>query len=282
MFMKPRKIIDQFHRISPKMLASLGLLFFLTSCLPQPQVELELQSTLPVGTVVETPTPPVTWFPATSTPTAFPHASSTPAPVAQSGIGDLISDTELSDPANWSNAVASGDAANKLIWNEEALYFAVNQPPANIFTINNNTFLTNFYLEVTFEVNRCSPNDTYGISFLAANERVGDRFYLRCDGNIRVLQARDGLNLPLTEWEFTGAAPPAAPGRVKAAIWVYNGEMRFFLDDQIQFTISDRYFSSGGFGFFVEAKDPAGMNIQIHDLKLYNIRSNDNTPTATP
>lgn len=280
--MKPRKIIDQFHRISPNLLACVGLFFLLTSCLPQSQAGLDLPSPTAIETTVSTPTAPVTWFPATSTPTAFPHASSTPAPVANSGIGDLISDSELFDVANWSNAEISSDSPNKLIWNDQALYFAVNQPPVSISTINNNLLLTNFYLEVNFEVNRCSANDTYGISFLAANERFGDRFILRCDGYIRVVQARDNLNLPLTEWEFTGAAPPAAPGAVKAAIWAHNGELRFFLDDQIQFSVTDRYFSSGGFGFFVDSKDPAGMNIKIHDLKLYSILAVDNTPTAIP
>lgn len=280
--MKPQKITDKCHRFSPKLLAWVGALFLLTSCLPQPRADLDNQPPVTIVPEMITSTPPVTWFPATSTPTSFPHVSSTPAPVAQSGIGDLISDSELSDAANWSNAKISSDSPNKLVWNDHALYFAVNQPPVSLSTINNNFLLTNFYLEVNFEVNRCSPNDTYGISFLAANERFGDRFILRCDGHIRVVQARDSLNLPLTAWEFTGAAPPSAPGTVKASIWVYNGEMRFFLNDQIQFTVTDRYFSSGGFGFFVDAKDPAGMNIKIHDLKLYSILTVDSTATAVP
>lgn len=275
-------MIDQFHNISPKIFAALAVLFLFTSCLPEPILELDSPAPLDVGSTQNSPTPPVTWFPATSTPTAFPHASSTPAPIAQSGIGDLISDTDLIDPANWSNVSTNPDDPNKLIWNDGALYFAMNQPPSSIFSLNKNLLLTNFYMEVEFAVNRCSPNDTYGITFLAANERFGDRLVLRCDGNIRIMQARDNLNLPLTDWVYTGAAPPSAPGTVKAAIWSYNGELRFFLNDQIQFTLLDRYYSSGGIGFFVEAKDPAGMNIKIHNLKLYNLQATESTPIKIP
>lgn len=280
--MKPRIIIDHLNGNFLKFSVCLILIGALSACLPQTSIVAEFPTATKEVTVFGTPTAPIQWFPATSTPTSFPMASNTPAPEANSDLGALISGVELTSAVNWSNVAANNEASNKLIWQGDALHFAVNDPPASLFTLNKNIYTTNFYAEALFTVNRCAQNDTYGISFLAATEKYNNRFVIRCDGNIRVVQVRDGLNLPLIGWEFTGAAPPSAPGFVKVGVWVNNGELRFFLDDQIQFSVTDRYYTSGGIGFFVESQDPVGMNIKIEELKIYGLDPQTNLPTLTP
>jgi len=281
-FIKSQKLGDLFTIPILKVMAVFGFALISSACLPSPTAE--LPPILPTITQSSTdlPTQPVDWFPATSTPTSFPHATPTAAPIAQSNLGALISDQELNEAKNWSGIDLGSDSPNKVIWDENALYFAVNKPPISLYSLNQNLFVSEFYAEVIFSVNRCSPNDTYGLSFLAANEKFANRLVLRCDGYVRVTQVRDQLTIPLQDWELSGMAPPGAPGLVKAAVWSYKGEMRFFLNDQIQFSVSDRYYQSGGIGFFVEAKDPAGMNIKIQDLKVYELMTPLPTIQATP
>lgn len=281
-FIKSRILGDLFTIPILKVMALFGIALLSTGCLQSPEGENPL--VLPTLTQSPTalPTQPVNWFPATSTPTSFPHATPTASPVAQSDLGALLSDQELNIANNWSGIEPDSDSPNKIIWDDNALYFAVNQPPISLYSLNKNLFVTNFYAEVSFLVNRCSPNDTYGLSFLAANEKFANRFVLRCDGYVRATQVRDQLTIPLQGWELSGMAPPGAPGVVKAAVWSYKGEMRFFLNDQIQFSVSDKYYQSGGIGFFVEAKDPAGMNIKIQDLKVFELMAPVPTIQATP
>lgn len=280
--MELRKTTDQLNKKVLKIGVAALLLGILSACLPQNAIVAEFPTATSQAQKLGTPTAPIQWFPATSTPTLFPMASITPAPEARSDVGALISDSELTSTANWSNVSGSNNDPNRLIWQGDALHFAVNEPPSALITLNKNIYTSNFYLEADLTINRCSQNDTYGVSFLAATEKFNDRFVIRCDGNIRVIQVRDSLTLPLLGWEFTGAAPPSAPGVVKVAVWVNNGELRFFLDDQIQFSITDRYYTTGGIGFFVESQDPAGMNIKIENLKVYELDPNMIAPTNTP
>lgn len=279
---KSRKLGDLFTIQPFRLAAVVWLAILLTSCLPLSADQTELILPTRTQSAISTPTKPIQWFPATSTPTSFPRVNPTTAPIARSGIGLLISEDEFTDPANWSGISTESDSLNKVIWNDNALYFAVNQAPINLYSLNQNLLVTNFYAEVTFSINRCSPNDAYGLSFFALNERYGNRFVLRCDGNVRVVQVRDQLTLPLQGWVLSGMAPPGAPGIVKVSVWSYNGEIRFFLNDQIQFSLTDTYYKSGGIGFFVESKDPAGMNIKIYDLKVYELQAQPPTPVPSP
>ena len=50
---------------------------------------------------------------------------------------------------------------------------AVNDPPGMIYAIRETPLLTDFYAEITAEINFCQPGDEYGLMVRVENTRLG-------------------------------------------------------------------------------------------------------------
>ncbi len=265
------------RNLSP--LPVLILVILLSACASPPQTNLATPS---LPSVVEvSPTATIEWFPATATPTPItayiPENIKQPPP----GIGSLTLRDDFSDLVNWANAQPSGTGGNSIILDRNRLTFAINVPPARLVSLRQDLLLANFHAEVTARLNRCLPGDLYGLYFRAANEANAYRFLLNCQGQARVERVRDGTAAPLLDWEASGDAPPGAPGEVKIGVWTAGSELRFYLNDNLQFTLLDGQLGAGTLGLYANSGGQ-GMNVSFSDLAVYEVAYVSPTPTATP
>lgn len=261
------------------LLPGLVLAILLAACAPAPGPTEQATPSLP-PVIEASPSATIEWFPATATPTPItayiPENIKQPPP----GIGSLVLRDDFSDPANWANALASGTGGNSIILDRNRLTFAINVPPARLASLRQGLLLANFHAEVTARLNRCLPGDLYGLYFRAANESSAYRFLLNCQGQARVERIRDGTASPLLDWEASGDAPPGAPGEVKIGVWAAGSELRFYLNDNLQFTVLDGQLGAGTLGLYANSGGQ-GMNVSFSDLAVYEVAYVSPTPTAT-
>ncbi len=257
---------------------SVILTLLLNACAETSQPILATPSLAPVTEATATPT--IVWFPPTATPTIF--ATYVPTQVKQSppGMGSLILTDDFSDLSNWSYAAATGNGSNSIIVERNRLTFAINVPPASLFSLKQEIFLTDFYAEANASINRCLPGASYGILFRSAGDGYAYRYLINCSGQTRLDYINGGTVYPIKDWEVSGDAPAGAPGQVKMGVWAAGSELRFYLNDNFQFSIVDGLFSNGTLGFIANS-GPEGMNVSFSDLAIYDVSYVSPTPTPT-
>ena len=142
--------------------------------------------------------------------------------------------------------------------------------------------------EATVTLSLCGSKNQFGMVFRAA---PGDNFYrfvVSCNGQTRLERSISGSRLPLLDWLSSGDAPIAAPAEVKIGVWAVGGEMRFFLNDHFQFSLSDPVFTSGTIGFFVFANGQTPVTVSFTGLSVFSVHYIPPTftpapsPTSTP
>jgi len=234
-------------------------ILLLTSCSPFLRPELGTATPRPpTVTPVRSPTP--IWFPATDTPTARPFASPTSPPDWHPGLGAPIEADNFTNETNWelteNFAVLSG---GRLILSAE--------PGATISSLNSKLKLTDFYFEATATLNICSSADEYGVLVRATRNRAY-RFTVTCGGDIRADRIASNERLALQTPVHSGDAPRGAPAQVRFGVWVFKTELRFFLNDNYQFSVSDPNLPSGSIGFFVRSAGTTPIAVLFSDLAL--------------
>jgi len=261
-------------------------LFILTACsglFPAPTL-----TPTPVS-ATETPTNTIPWFPATNTPTIFPTQTSQSTPEQRPGLGELLFTDSFDShtgtgttpqPDLWSTSVASWASAT--VDRNRLLLSISGQGPVSIASLRSQPTLGDFYAEATVALSLCGVKDQFGMVFRAA---PGDNFYrftVRCDGQARLERVLSGFNSPLLDWQPSGDAPSSAPAEVKLGIWTEGSEMRFFLNDHLQFTVRDPVLHAGTLGFFVYASANTPITASFSDLSVYSVSYVSQTPSLTP
>ncbi len=238
----------------------------------------------PAPAVESTPSPTIIWFPATSTFTPFPTSEATATILPFPGMGKQIFLDDFSRAEDWSSAGTESTGSNNLIINRNRLTLAINQSPARLMSINTRAeaSFTDFYAEMTVSASRCTGDDTYGILFRSAAENNTYRFMVNCKGMVSADHFASGSISLLQKWVPSGDAPPAAPGFVKMAVWAAGAEMRFYLNDHFQFSVTNNYLRRGSVGVFANSLSPDGMNISFSDLSVNSVDYVSPTPTITP
>jgi hypothetical protein len=128
----------------------------------------------------------------------------------------------------------------------------------------------------------CAGKDQFGIVFRATPGGNDYRFMVSCDGAVRLGRATSGSLLPLLDWLPTGDAPIGAPAEVKLGVWAAGNEMRFFLNDQFQFTFRDPILHAGTLGFFVYVNGTAPITVSFSDLSVYSVTYIPPVPSPIP
>jgi len=191
------------------------------------------------------------------------------------GIGQAIFTDNFSDQKLWDTVDSTQASA---IIKDKHLTLAVD-PGVSIASLRRDVTLRNFYAEITARIGLCRADDNYGIIVRA----TGDSFYrfiLSCNGLVRVERIKSGVRLNLSEPVPSGDVPLGAPGEVRIGMWAVGAEMRLFLNDRFQFTITEKTFPSGAFGVFAQSKGDTPVTITFSDLKVYDV--NYIAPTRTP
>jgi hypothetical protein len=212
----------------------------------------------PTATPVLSPTP--VWFPATDTPTARPFASPTAPPDWRPGLGDPIKADNFTDETHWELTERSASLV------DGRLILSAN-PGMYVANLNTKLKLTDFYLEVTAALNICSSADEYGLLVRATKDR-SYRFALTCEGDVRGERIAKNERLVLQQPFHTGDAPRGAPATVRFGVWAFKNELRFFLNDNYQFSVSDANLPSGTIGFFVRSAGVTPIIVSFSDLEI--------------
>jgi len=69
----------------------------------------------------------------------------------------------------------------------------------------------------------------------------------------------------------TTSVPSAAPSTSRLGVWAVGKEMRFFVNDQHQFTITDKALPSGAMGVFVRSGGENAVTVNFSELVVYSI-----------
>jgi len=131
--------------------------------------------------------------------------------------------------------------------------------------------LRDFYLEITASPSLCRDADEYGLLLRASSLRDFYRFSLSCDGQVRLDRLVNGTASSPQPWTLSGAFPPGAPSISRLAIWAKEKEMRFFVNEEYQFTVSDPMLPSGSIGVFARSAGDNAVTINFSELIIREI-----------
>ena len=225
----------------------------------------------PTATPVLSPTP--IWFPPTETPTPRPLTLPTDIPDWRPGLGSEIKVDPFSDEESW-DLFKSDDGLAALADNSLILSAA---PNVYLFSLNRDLVLTDYYVEVTARVNICRGADEYGL-LVRAIPRAYFRFVVNCNGEVRAERITGNERFVLRPPYHTSNVR-GAPSEVRMAVWAFKNELRFFLNDIYQFSVSDNNLPSGSIGFFVHATGDTPVTVAFADLVIQKL---EYSPVATP
>lgn len=244
----------------------------LSACLPAeaiPPTETPLPSDTPP------PSPTIVWFPPSTTPTLRTFPTNTATPVMSPGIGSILFSDDFLSASAWDTASSSqGSAAisrNRLTLAAE--------PGIYLVSMNREVTLGDFYAEITVRPSLCRGDDSYGIIIRSTGASFY-RFTLTCNSMISAERYQSSVRLLVQPPTLSGDAPPGAPGEAQIGIWAVGSEMRLFLNDRFQFSITDPGSLSGAFGVFVRGAGDTPVSVTFSDFIVYDV--DYVPPTRTP
>ncbi|MGC8857028.1 MAG: hypothetical protein ACP5QU_09530, partial [Anaerolineae bacterium] len=193
-------------------------------------------------------------------------------------LGGFLLQEEFRDPSPWNTA---SSAQGSVSITSSALTIAA-QPGAYLSTLRNEPTLDNFYAEVTAHLSLCRDGGEYGLLYRASSTSYY-RLSLSCNGTLRLDRISNGTRYPLQRPTLSSDLPRGAPAEVRIGLWASGAEMRFFLNDNYQFTISDKTFSRGVIGLFARATADLPVTVTFSSLTIRSLSDQTSlTPTASP
>lgn len=220
-----------------------------------------LPSTLPLPT--ETVTPTIVWFPPTPTSTLAPTQAITPTVDVRPNIGAVIFEDDFTSPEIWDLAVSE---SSSVALGQREITLAISQPNIYLFSLRNNTTLTDFYAEITASPSLCRGDDEYGLLFRVTPALDFYRFSLSCNGAIRLDKYFAGKASSPYPKTLSGAVPPGAPSSSRLSLWIKGKEMHFFVNGEFQFTINDPSIPEGKIGLFARSSKDSAITVSFSDL----------------
>jgi hypothetical protein len=247
----------------------LVMVFIFSGCLPVNQPSVDLQPPTAVATPVPSPTPTIQWFPPTATlppispPTAIPTEDMLP------GLGSILFQDDFTKPQSWSSLGKSsvGSAAVE----NGSLTIALFKPKVRMISVFSKPAPQQAYIELTAQSNLCNGLDEYGLLFRYASNATLYRYTLSCDGQVQLVRIADGVTSFPQPWMPSGAVPLGAPGTTRLAVWNDGPDMRFFINDQYQFSVRDPKPISGRVGVFARSQSEKALSVSFSNLTVYAI-----------
>jgi hypothetical protein len=228
----------------------------------------EISPPSPTPAEAVNPTPSVVWFPPTQTPTLFPTIEIPPTPELRPGIGEVLYADDFSTGEGWPLLTS---LRGNVALGKGTLALTVLEPRASVMSIREGLILSDFYLEITAKTSLCSGEDQYGVMFRVASQADFYRFALSCNGQTRLDRLYGGIASSPQPWMFTSAVPSAPFSTVRLGIWAVGNEMRFFINDHHQFTVSDSLHPSGGIGVFARSAGDTALTVNFLDLRVWGV-----------
>lgn len=252
-----------------KGLLILVILILCTGCAALETPEPTLSS--PTTTQTHTPSPTVDWFPATPTPTLISSATPTSQVILEDqyeGVRSLLIQDDFTNTGWWETIRSeSGNVA----FGEGNLTLAVSGQDNAITSLSQHNLPQNFYLEVTLQTSLCQQEDQIGLIFWQESANDFYRLLLNCAGQYRFELVQDGLNYVLVDWTLASQVQLGAPATNQLAIWIYQGDFRFFLNGTYQFTERVARDRQGFLGFYAKTIFSPAMTVKFSDLSIYQV-----------
>jgi hypothetical protein len=264
MYVLTKKIL--WGRRQADLFVMFGLLFSLSACSLTPSTP-----ALSTPTSTLTPQPPtatVVWFPATETPTPTPMEIKSPTPEQRPGIGDLVFQDHFGEDTAWQTSLTE---SGSIAYGNNDLTLVVAAEKRNLQSFYFQQIPYNSYLEITANPSLCRARDSYGLLLRAQSDASYYRFVLACTGEVRVERYRNGDLAVLQDWTVSGQVPPGAPYFLRLGVWMYGEELRFFINDGYQFSVTDPVFQAGQLGVFARTADKPPLTVSFSDLAVYAI-----------
>ncbi len=262
---------------------AVGLLIFLAGCSSQFLAQPTLIPT-------DTPSPTLTitattvWFPPTDTPTAMPARIIQPTVDEKPSVEDELLADDFTNPAQWSTGQT---AAGSVAFGDKELTLAVSQPKGALFSLSKAPLPENYYLEITVDLSLCKGGDAYGLLLRASSPANYYRYAISCTGQLRLERVKNSQLAIVQDWTPAGQIPPGSPLLLKLGVWSAGSQMRFFVNDEYQFSASDPVFTGGVLGVFARSAGDTPVTVSFSDLRLYGLGAlplplPSATPTLTP
>lgn len=234
-----------------------------TATTPEPFFEATVTPTL-----TTTPTTTIVWFPPTSTPTRFPTPVITPTQDYRPNLGEIVLTDDFSSPDSWLlGKTSSGSAA----LGKNELTIAISEPGAYEYSVRQTPVLGDFFAEITASPTLCRGQDEYGLLIRMTSPGDFYRFSLSCDGMVRLDRVVGGSASSPQPWTPSGSVPPGAPSSSRLAVWALGREMRFFVNNEYQFTVSDPLLPGGNLGVFARSAGDMDVTVSFTDLIVRDI-----------
>ncbi len=241
------------------------LILGVSACLPTTPLP-----PLPTVTATSTdvPTPTIVWFPPTETPTQIPTVIPSPTEELRPDVGPVFFQDDFSLPTDW---VLLETASDSILVGGNEITLALGRPEGYISSVQEGALFSNFYAEITTSTNLCSELDEYGMLVRYQSPTNFYRYSLSCNGQVRLDRVYDGIASSPQDWMVSATVPSAAPSTSRLGVWAVGKELRFFINDQYQFTIRDSAIPSGAMGVFVRAGGDTAVTVSFSDLEVREI-----------
>jgi len=249
-------------------LAILSILVFallLNACFPTTPVPIT-----PTNTQAPTlpPTPTTVWFPPTLTLSPSPIIVLTSTPERRPGIGLTLTTDNFNVTDHWLvGNMGNGTIAQGI----QELSLVVTQPKGYLFSNRDELIYDNFYAEITAAPSLCTGLDEYGLLIRYNSPVDFYRFSLSCDGQTRLDKLVGGTASSPQPWLRSTSIPTAAPSHSRLGVWAFGSEMRFFINDEYQFTVKDHALIKGMIGVFTRSGGETAVTVSFSELVVYQI-----------
>ena len=255
---------NKIHMLSVGLFFS--LILSLSACLPvTPIAPLPKSSSTPTNTT----TPTILWFPPTPTRTLVPTIVASATTEFRPGIGLILFEDKFTNVDHW----LTGDMGKGTIaLGENELSLVLTQPKGYLFSYRDEPTLDNFYAEIVASPSLCAGLDEYGLLVRYDSPVDFYRFSLSCDGQTRLDKLVNGAASSPQPWLISASVPSAAPSQSRIGVWASGSEMRFFINDEFQFSINDRMLTQGMIGVFVRSGGENAVTVSYSDLEVYQIQ----------
>ena len=235
----------------------------------------------PTATATALPTETPVWFPATATHTPPPPASPVPSvtPNQYPGIGKLILEDGFLADDGWQEFRKNVGSA---VLGPGELTLSVTDNDGYVTIFRNSPTVDDFYMEVQANPRLCQVTDSYGLLVRAASGLDYYRFSVSAEGQVRADRFKGGNVVVLQGWTPSGQVPRGCPVSLKLGVWAVDAELRFFVNDVFQFSVTDAGIARGQVGFFARSKSDTVLSVTFSDLALYWVNSSPSLNTSTP
>ena len=246
-------------------LMAFSFVFLLSSCLPRAPIP-ALPTDTPTPTITSTPT--IIWFPPTATATFLPTVIPSPTPELRPGVAGILLEDDFSTTDHW----LTGDLGKGVIalgLNE--LTLALSQPKGYLFSFRDEPTFDDFYAEITASTSLCTGLDEYGMLIRYNSQVDFYRFSLSCNGQTRLDKLVGGTASSPQPWLASQSVPSAAPSESRLGVWASGSDLRFFINDEFQFAVSDRTLPRGMIGVFARSGGENAVTVSFSDLVVYQV-----------